>query len=116
METEPTAPRDRGFTLVELLVVIVTLGTIAAVVVAASSGFRDEFDGEACDADARALLVAAEAYKATNRVDALPPADATPDGYEMTLVSEGLLRSVSTLHDVDAAGGLVAVGGSPCMP
>jgi prepilin-type N-terminal cleavage/methylation domain-containing protein len=55
---------QKGFTLVELLVVIVILGILAAVVVFAVSGSTDEAKSSACKSDASSALSAVEAYRA----------------------------------------------------
>ena len=56
-------PQDEaGFTLVELLVVIVILGVLAAIVVFAIGGVKDRGAQSACKADSRALEAAEEAY------------------------------------------------------
>lgn len=59
------ARREEGFTLVELLVVIVILGVLSAVVVFSVSGITDNSEASACAADAKAIEVGIEAYRAT---------------------------------------------------
>jgi len=58
--------RDEGFTLVELLVVIVILGVLSAVVVFSVSGITNRGTSSACKADVKSVEVATEAYFATN--------------------------------------------------
>jgi general secretion pathway protein G len=53
---------DSGFTLIELLIVIVVLGILAAVVIFAMSGVSKQSAQSACNADAKSIEVAAEAY------------------------------------------------------
>jgi len=53
---------DSGFTLIELLIVIVVLGILAAVVIFALSGVTSSSAQSACNADAKSVEVAAEAY------------------------------------------------------
>ena len=79
--------QDKGFTLVELLIVIVILGILATVTVFAVRGITDQGQDSACAADEKTLQVAAEAYMAQNGTY---PATAND------MVTEGLLRDVST--------------------
>jgi prepilin-type N-terminal cleavage/methylation domain-containing protein len=55
-----------GFTLVELLVVIVILGVLAAIVVFAVGGITDRGTRSACQSDLKTVEVAEEAYFAQN--------------------------------------------------
>jgi len=59
---------DRGFTLVELLIVIVILGILATVTVFAVRGITNKGKESACAADEKTLQVAAEAYNAQTGV------------------------------------------------
>jgi prepilin-type N-terminal cleavage/methylation domain-containing protein len=74
-----------GFALVEMLVVIVILGILAAIVVFSVNGVQDKGSTAACQADVKTVTVAAEAYNAKV-------------GHYATsmdeLVREGLLHSV----------------------
>ncbi len=58
--------QDKGFTLVELLIVIVILGILATVTVFAVRGITDQGEESACRADQKTLQVAIEAYIAQN--------------------------------------------------
>ena len=58
---------EGGFTLVELLVVIVILGILAAIVVFAVGGITDKGQTSACKADKSSLETAEEAYFASQR-------------------------------------------------
>jgi prepilin-type N-terminal cleavage/methylation domain-containing protein len=55
---------DHGFSLIELLVVIVILGILAAIVVFAVNGAQDKAGKAACRTDVLTVTVAAEAYNA----------------------------------------------------
>jgi general secretion pathway protein G len=55
-----------GFTLVELLIVIVILGILAGIVVFAVNGITDRGIDSSCKADIQTVQVAAEAYYAQN--------------------------------------------------
>jgi general secretion pathway protein G len=53
---------ESGFTLIELLIVIVVLGILAAVVIFALSGVTAQSAQSACNADAKSVEVAIQAY------------------------------------------------------
>ena len=88
---------EAGFTLVELLVVIVIMGVLAGVVVFAVGGVTGTSQQGACKADTSSINTAEEVYNATN----------TTNGYGSmaNLTSAGLLKSASTLHTVTTAVG-----------
>lgn len=88
---------DGGFTLVELLVVIVILGILSAVVVFAVGGITNKGQQNACKSDFRAIQTAEEARFANASAGAYADED--------TLVTEKYLRSASKLYDVAATGG-----------
>lgn len=56
--------QDKGFTLVELLIVIVILGILATVTVFAVTGITNRGKTSACDSDKKVLQTAEEAYSA----------------------------------------------------
>jgi general secretion pathway protein G len=74
-----TTKQDKGFTLVELLIVIVILGILATVTVFAVRGITDRGQENACDVEQRTLDTAIEAYYADNQDD--PAAVADLSGY-----------------------------------
>src|SRR5262245_19866431 len=82
-----------GFTLVELLVVIVILGILAAIVVFAVGGITDKGQNAACDADKKAVEIAEESYYSRN----------TTYADEVTLVPS-YLHEESDLWDVAVTG------------
>ena len=80
MEVVETAKKDKGFTLVELLIVIVILGILATVTVFAVRGITDKGQENSCDVEKRSIETAFEAYYADNNADAGSVAALTP-GY-----------------------------------
>jgi prepilin-type N-terminal cleavage/methylation domain-containing protein len=60
--------QDKGFTLVELLIVIVILGILATVTVFAVRGITDQGKQNACATEEKTILTATEAYYAQNGV------------------------------------------------
>ena len=56
--------QDGGFTLTELLIVIVILGVLTGIVVFAVGAFTDRGEEAACQADKRTVEAAVEAYRA----------------------------------------------------
>ena len=54
--------KDRGFTLVELLIVIVILGILATVTVFAVRGITDKGQENSCKVERRTIETAIEAY------------------------------------------------------
>jgi prepilin-type N-terminal cleavage/methylation domain-containing protein len=72
--------QDKGFTLVELLIVIVILGILATVTVFAVRGITDQGQNSACDTDRATLETAVEAFYAQNGTSVDPTeADLVPD-------------------------------------
>jgi prepilin-type N-terminal cleavage/methylation domain-containing protein len=80
---------EGGFTLIELLIVIVVLGVLAGIVVFGVGTFRQDATAAACQADAKSVEVAAEAFRAKSPTDAYPASVAV-------LVSGGYLKAAPT--------------------
>ena len=72
--------QDKGFTLVELLIVIVILGILATVTVFAVRGITDQGRNSSCATDKRTLEVAIEAFYAKNGTTTHPTAPALQSG------------------------------------
>ncbi len=106
-------PIDPGFTLVEILVVIVILGILATVVVFAVRGVTDRGEKSACAGDASILTTAADAWMAQESIDEVPALGASADRYELYLVDVGMIRQVSTYWNLNADG-TVTTTGQPC--
>ena len=66
MHAKREASRDGGFTLVEVLIVIVILGVLATVTVFAVRGISDRGETASCQTEANTVVTAAEAYYAQN--------------------------------------------------
>lgn len=105
---------DSGFSLVELLLVIVILGVLTSIVVLAVSGVTSDAEESACQADRRTLEKAAEAYFAQTLSTTIPPTG-TDEPYEQALVDREFLRTTSRYFDLDEYGELVDLG-HPCVP
>ena len=89
IEVEETSSKNnKGFTLVELLIVIVILGILATVTVFAVRGITDKGKTSACTADQNTLQTALESYYAQNGNAIIPT--------EAQLVTAGLIRQQST--------------------
>ena len=104
---ETSSKRDKGFTLVELLIVIVILGILATVTVFAVRGITDKGKTSACAADKNTLATAVESYFAQVGGTSIT-------GGAATLQSAGFLRSVSTNYTVNSDGSLSPVAASGC--
>ena len=64
---------EGGFTLIELMIVIVILGILAAIVVFAVGGITDRGETSSCKANLKTTEVAVEAYYAKQQPAAYPP-------------------------------------------
>lgn len=83
MDTTVQTKKDRGFTLVELLIVIVILGILATVTVFAVRGITDKGQANSCKVERRSIETSFEAYFAGNGVDVPSLAGLVP-GYLKT--------------------------------
>ena len=95
---------QKGFTLVELLVVISILGILAAVVVFSVTGITDKGQTSACKTDSSEIRTAVAAYQAKNN-----PTD-TPTMTD--LVNAGLLQQASTLYTISYTGSTLNLTGT----
>jgi prepilin-type N-terminal cleavage/methylation domain-containing protein len=88
--------QNKGFTLVELLIVIVILGILATVTVFAVTGITNKGKTSACQSDAKTIQTAEEAYSANNGAYTALQSD---------LVAAGLLHAASTKFTIALTGG-----------
>jgi prepilin-type N-terminal cleavage/methylation domain-containing protein len=124
---------EEGFTLVELLIVVVILGILAAVTVFGLSGSTSKSNKAACNTDARSVEVAVEAYHSDNGAWPSIASGGVIDGtnllgvgssgpylrtkptnshYAITLGANGVVL-VNNI-DYDAAINGTITGGNPC--
>jgi prepilin-type N-terminal cleavage/methylation domain-containing protein len=82
--------QDKGFTLVELLIVIVILGILATVTVFAVTGITNKGKDSACKSDLKVIQTAEEAFNANTGAY----------GLQTELVTGGLMHAVSPNFDV----------------
>ena len=90
-------PREGGFTLIEMLVVIVIIAILAAVVLLAVGSIKDKGESSTCSEEYRTIQTAEEAYYA-KRIGGGTYTDMAG------LVSARLLTEASTLYDVASSG------------
>jgi len=93
--------QDKGFTLVELLIVIVILGILATVTVFAVRGITDRGQQNACDVDERTLSTAIEAFYAQEQRDPVGEDELlygprTDPAVAMTAGTDGVLKDAPT--------------------
>jgi prepilin-type N-terminal cleavage/methylation domain-containing protein len=103
---------EGGFTLIELLIVIVILGILAAIVVLAIGGLKDSSKSAACDAEAKTIETAQDAYFAST-------GNATDYASGDELFNAGLLKSNPSEHfNVTGGAGTYEIEGvaNQCAP
>ena len=113
---------QRGFTLVELLIVIVILGILAGIVVFAVGNLTSNAKTNACVTEKSTITTAAEAYKASTGaypVDGVAPIKAMDflTGTNSAVIPAGvgiLLKSIPADYTLGSGTGLpVLIVGNP---
>ncbi len=101
--------QDKGFTLVELLIVIVILGILATVTVFAVRGITEKGEENACQTDKATFETATEAWYALDTSQKMDDGafGIVGNGHpsETDLVGTELIREESTKVDVTLASG-----------
>jgi general secretion pathway protein G len=95
----------RGFTLVELLIVIVILGILAGIVVFAVGNMTSNAKSTGCAAEKTTLSTALEEYKA--QTGSYPAAMS-----DLTSGSDALLKSTPANYEIDGSGNISAISGN----
>ena len=92
-----TITKDRGFTIVELLIVIVVIGILAAITIVAYNGVQNRARTTQNDTNAREIANKAEAYAADNNGAYPTVANLTgaPAGssYQLCTTAAGVIQS-----------------------
>src|SRR5204863_3900204 len=93
---------ERGFTLVELLIVIVILGILAGIVVFAVGNLTSSAKSNSCATEKSTIITADEAYKAQT------------GSYTDTtgLVASGLLKSTPSSYYINSSGVVSPITGN----
>jgi prepilin-type N-terminal cleavage/methylation domain-containing protein len=111
---------ERGFTLVELLIVVTILGILAAVVTTSLIGLTSTAKTNACAEELRTVQTAVDALMAKNNVSTVTAqAAATTDMTIVVAAGEALspnyIRQAATkgAYTWTAAGAVTAVAGAP---
>jgi prepilin-type N-terminal cleavage/methylation domain-containing protein len=105
---------QQGFTLVEVLIVIVVIGVLSTVVIFAVRAIVDRGERASCAIDRRVLATAVDTYFGENQTREILATGSTADGerYERTLVEAGRLGELSQLHNLNSDGSIIIIDSS----
>jgi prepilin-type N-terminal cleavage/methylation domain-containing protein len=94
-----TIKKDRGFTIVELLIVIVVIGILAAITIVAYNGVQNRARTTQNDTNAREIANKAEAYAADNNGTYPTVANLTGaaagTSYQLSTTAAGVIQSAA---------------------
>ena len=90
---------EQGFTLVELLIVIVILGILAGIVVFAVGNLTESASTNACGTEADTVQTAIQAYRAQNKGVAPEAKESVDGGYQQAPANA--MGMATTLHEED---------------
>lgn len=87
--------RQKGFTIVELLIVIVVIAILAALVIVAYNGVQNQANDSRRLHDVQEIKSAVEAYRSANgSFPPITPANQDPFGYEASYITGNFLNTV----------------------
>jgi prepilin-type N-terminal cleavage/methylation domain-containing protein len=93
---------ENGFTLIEMLIVIIVLGILASIVVFGVAQFRSDSEKAACKADLKTVSVAVDAYTVQT--------GGAPASIDALVAAKYLKNKPAAASDVNLAAGVVTSG------
>ncbi|MBX3354521.1 MAG: prepilin-type N-terminal cleavage/methylation domain-containing protein [Phycisphaeraceae bacterium] len=104
--------KKRGFTLIEVLIVVVILGVLAALVIPSVTSALSDAKSEAADARGSQILTMITRYNQFNPGSAIPTADGTIAADQLAkLVTAGYCTADDLVNQLDTAKGWNFAGG-----
>mgnify|MGYP003574151447 CR=1 FL=1 len=99
MKLENFLPKsDKGFTLIELMIVIAIIGILAAIAIPQFSAYRERSYDSAAQADLRNAATAQEAYYVDNERYASTRTNLIGATYGLFTISKGVVLSVASAN------------------